>query len=217
MSALRPASWKRCFRRFALSGSLNVAIVTIGSFCLVAASLSKHQPLAECKIRRREPMVEDEINEHAGDRNIKPDRHCPAPKPAMAIPSAPEHWHQRNDHQRQRDKREQHVGDEKREINPRDQSGIAGRFFAHVHVIDDVTDKKTGGCSEGDDHARHMTPPEVAPNPEPARRNENGADGVERRIDRWEIRYCHCHRFTQIKRRSKSAKTAYLKISVNLC
>src|SRR5258708_37069075 len=104
MSALRPASWKRCFRRFALSGSLNVAIVTIGSFCLAAASLSKHQLLAECKIRRREPVVEDEINEHAGDRNIKPDRHRPAPKPAMSIPPAPEHRHQRHDHTRQGDK-----------------------------------------------------------------------------------------------------------------
>jgi hypothetical protein len=34
MSALMPASWKRCFRRFALSGSLNVAIVTMAYFAL---------------------------------------------------------------------------------------------------------------------------------------------------------------------------------------
>ena len=135
----------------------------------------------------------------------------------MSIPPALKNRNERDDDERQRHEREQNVRDQNRKINPRDQAMIAGGLFAGMRVIDNVTDKKTGRCNQGDDHARHVTLPDVAPDPKPARRNEDGADGVERRIDRWEIRNCHCHRFTQIKRRSKSAKTAYVKISVNLC
>src|SRR6266704_4564466 len=112
MSALIPASCKRCFRRFALSGSLNVAIVTMALFCSAAAALSKHQLLAERKIRWREPMVEHEINEHAGDRNIEPDRHRPTAEPAMSIPAALKNGHESYDHQRQGDEREQNVRDQ---------------------------------------------------------------------------------------------------------
>ena len=156
-------------------------------FCSAAASLSKHQLLAERKIRWREPMVKHEINEHAGDRNIEPDRHRPTPEPAMSIPAALENRNERHDHQRQGDEGEQNVGDENREINPGDQTGVTGRFFAGMQVIDDVTDQKTARCDQSDDHARHVSLPDIAPDPEPPRRNENGAERVERRIDRWQI------------------------------
>src|SRR5216684_5546409 len=91
---------------------------------------------------RREPMVEREINEHASDRNIEPDRHRPTAEPAMSIPAALKNGHESYDHQRQGDEREQHMGDEHWKIDPRDQTGVAGGFFAGVHVIDDVTDEK---------------------------------------------------------------------------
>ena len=83
------------------------------------------------------------------------------------------------------------MGNQKREINPRDQAGVAGRFFTDVNVIDNVTDKEKARCDQGDDHARDVALPDVAPDPKPARRNENGADRVEGRIDRGKIRNCH--------------------------
>src|SRR5260370_9142440 len=95
-------------------------------FAAPPPSLSKHQLLAERKIGRRKPMVEHEINEDAGDRNIEPDRHRPPAEPAMSIPAALENWHQRHDHQRQGDEREQNARDQNREINPRAYTGVAG-------------------------------------------------------------------------------------------
>src|ERR1700731_665198 len=77
-----------------------------GLFCLAAAFLSKHQLLAKCKIRRGKPMVEDEVNEDAGDRDIEPDRHRPTADPAVSIPAALKSRYERDDYQRQRDKRE---------------------------------------------------------------------------------------------------------------
>src|SRR2546421_11723378 len=106
MSASIPASWKRCFRCFALSASLNVAIVTIRLLKSLAATLSKQQLPAKCKIRWWEPMVEDEINENAGNRDVKPDRHRPTAETSMSIPAALKNWDEGDDDQRQCDKRE---------------------------------------------------------------------------------------------------------------
>src|SRR4030095_13248985 len=88
MSALTPDCWKRCFNRFALSGSLNVAIVTICLFCPIGVTLSTHQLAAKRKARGREPMVKNEVNEDACDRDVKPDRHRPTSKAAVLVPPA---------------------------------------------------------------------------------------------------------------------------------
>jgi len=107
-------------------------------------------------------MVEDEVNKDTCDRDIEPDRHRPAAKPPMSIPAALKSRDERRDHQRQGHEREQHVRNEKRKINPRDQAGVAGRFFTDVHVIDNVTDQETARCDQSDDHARHVALPDVA-------------------------------------------------------
>ena len=109
----------------------------------------------------------------------------------MSNPPALKNRNERDDDQRQSDEREQNVRDQNREVNPRDQAMIAGGLFARVQVINDVTDEKTGRCDQGHDHARDVTLPDIAPDPEPAHRNKNGADRVKRCIDRWKIRNRH--------------------------
>src|SRR5690349_9199706 len=58
-------------------------------------------------------------------------------------------------------------------------------------MINYVADEKSGRRDEGNDHARDMALPDVAPDPEPTYRNENGADGIEGRIDCGQVLDCH--------------------------
>ena len=97
----------------------------------------------------------------------------------MSIPPALKNRDERDDHQREGDERKQDVRDQDREINPGDEAGVARGFFAGVKVISDVADEETGGGDERDNHARDVPLPDVAPDPEPARRDKNGADRVQ--------------------------------------
>ena len=97
----------------------------------------------------------------------------------MSIPPALKNRDQRDNDQWQRDKGEQDVRDEDRKINPRDQSTVAGRFFADVRMISNVADEKSGRSNERDDHARDVSLPDIAPDPKPAHRDEHGANCVQ--------------------------------------
>src|SRR5207302_8586196 len=154
--------------------------------------------MAERKIGRREPLVEHEINEHAGNGNVEPDRHSPSAETPMPIPAAPKNGHEGNDNQRQGDKGEQNVRDQDWKIDPCDQPAVSGRFFAGVQVVDDVADQKSAGSDEGDDHAGDMALPDVAPYPKPARGNENGADCIKGCVDGGQVVYCHVERSRDI-------------------
>ena len=77
------------------------------------------------RIQRRPPFVKHQVNEHAGDRNVKPDRHGPLPDATMFIPAFPERRHERDDDQRQHRKRQQDVRDQDREVNRPNESKTA--------------------------------------------------------------------------------------------
>jgi len=111
----------------------------------------------------------------------------------MAVPSAAEHWNEGQNHQGQRHKGEQDVRNQHCKIERTDHSlrSEMGRFFADVRVIDEVPDEKKCGCNHSRDHACHVTPPRAAPDQVPACRDENGADEIERCVDRWQIGNCH--------------------------
>src|SRR4051794_33971380 len=100
-SALIPASRRRSFRRLALAASLNVAMVTM--FCRTWAEpfQIKHQLPAERKAGRGIPFVKHEVNENAGYRNVKPDRHGPPGDALMLVPTTSQRWDQSDDDQRQ--------------------------------------------------------------------------------------------------------------------
>ena len=107
----------------------------------------------------------------------------------MSIPAALEDWNKCEDYERQCDKRQQHVSDENWKINPGEEPSVAGRLFANVHVINDVACQKTGRRDERGNHARDVSLPDVTPDPEPTRGNENRADGIERCVEGREIVY----------------------------
>src|SRR6476620_4019960 len=50
--------------------------------------LSKQHSARLCKTRWRKPLIKHQINEHAGDGNVKPNRHRPFGDPAMLVPAA---------------------------------------------------------------------------------------------------------------------------------
>ena len=102
----------------------------------------------------------------------------------MPVPTALEYRNEGHDHERQSDEGQKNMRRQKWEINGRDQSGVSGRFFTDVRVINNVADQKTGRRNEGRDHAGNMALPDIAPDPEPAHADEDGADQIEQRVDR---------------------------------
>src|SRR5205085_3060179 len=83
-------------------------------------------------------------------------------------------------------------------------------------------DQKSAGSDEGDDHAGDMALPDVAPDPKPARGNENGADCIEGCVNGGQVVYCHVERgrdiscgddkrFLDFGRNDKSGQVARLK------
>lgn len=72
------------------------------------------------RLYRREPPIEHEIDNHTGHRNVQPDRHRPAAKTAMSIPSASKGRNESDDYKWQGDESEQDVRNKNRKINPRD-------------------------------------------------------------------------------------------------
>ncbi len=146
----------------------------------------KHQLMAECKIWRK-PLVEHQIDKHSSDRNVKPDRDCPARNPFVAIPPAAKNLNERQNHQRQCYKGKQNMRSQYREVNGGDPSGISRRFFADVHVISDVANQETGRRNHCRDHARHMAAPCAMPDEVPAHGDKNRADQIQGSVDRWKI------------------------------
>jgi hypothetical protein len=97
----------------------------------------------------------------------------------MFIPATPKNGHQCHDHQRKGDKREQHVRSQEWKINCRQPTGITGRSFANVHVVNDVADEEQCGRNDRRDHARHMSLPDISPDEKPAGGDEDSADEIE--------------------------------------
>src|SRR4051794_37324078 len=102
MSTFKPACWKRSFRRFALDGSFNVAMMTIGAphSAAVTANIKRPRsarfgesdagnPLgAQTHMRlevglpasppRWKPVIQHQVDENPRNRNIQPDWHRPS-------------------------------------------------------------------------------------------------------------------------------------------
>ena len=128
-------------------------------------------------------MIKHQINEHAGDGNVEPDRHRPLCDPAMFVPAALEHRNEGENDERKSDEGEQNVRRQHWKINRSQPAAKAGRFFADMDVISDVANEKKAGGNDRRDHAGDVALPKISPNEIPAGRDENGADKIERGID----------------------------------
>src|SRR6266404_2215859 len=143
MSALTPTCRNRSRKCFALDCSLKVAIVTIveGSGL---PQFSKQYSLRQRKIGRRKPFVEHQINEHTGDGDVKPDRHCPFGDAPMPIPTSAEHRNEGEDDERESYKCEEDVADQHCEVDGRNPAAGAemGRTFTGIIVVDQIAGEK---------------------------------------------------------------------------
>ena len=128
-------------------------------------------------------MIKHQINEHAGDRDVKPDRHRPFCDPPMFVPAALEDRNEGENDERKRDKGEQNVARQHWKINCCQPTAKAERFFADVDVIGDIANEKKGGGNDRRDHANDVALPKIPPDKIPAGRNENSTDKIERGID----------------------------------
>ena len=113
-------------------------------------------------------MIEHQINEHAGDANVKPDRHCPLRDAAVFIPPPSKNRDEREDDEREHDKSEEDVGDQEREIKPGDEAVVAGRFLTDVNVIIDIAREEKRRRNNRGDHAGDVCAPSPAPDEPPA-------------------------------------------------
>ena len=111
----------------------------------------------------------------------------------MFLPAAAENWNERGDDQRKSDEGEQNVRKKECKINrPNDTRRCEmGRFLTDVKMVNELRSEENGRGTNRGDHAGNVLPPEAAPDEPPAQGNENGAGGIERRIDRRQIRNCH--------------------------
>src|SRR4029077_13792872 len=98
----------------------------------------------------------------------------------MSVPPPSKRRDEGENDERQCHKREQNVRSEHGKVNRSQPAMIAGRFFTDMEVIDDVAGEKEGRRNDRGDHARDMSLPNIAANPEPPRRNENRADKIKR-------------------------------------
>src|SRR5438105_15938776 len=116
MAAPIPACPNRSRRCLAFDCSLKVAIVTM-VWKRPGRVLSKQHSTRLCKTGRRKPLIKHQINEHAGDRDVKPDRHRPFCDPPMFVPAALEDRNEGENDERKRDKGEQNVARQHWKIN----------------------------------------------------------------------------------------------------
>ena len=93
--------------------------------------------------RRREPFVEHQVDDNAGDGHVQPDWDRPTRDPLVPVPSATKNRNKRQNDQRQRHKGQQNVRGKDRKVNPRDPAGVSGRFLANARMISDVANQKT--------------------------------------------------------------------------
>ena len=141
---------------------------------------SKQHSLRQRKIGRRKPFIEHQINEHTGDRDIEPNRHCPFGDAPMPIPTAAEHRNKGEDDERESYKCEENVADQHCEVDSGDCAAGAevGRAFAGVIMVDEITGEKCARRNDRNNHAGDMALPKIAPNKIPAGADEDGADKI---------------------------------------
>ena len=60
-----------------------------------------------------------------------------------------------------------------------------------MRMVSDVTGQKKGRRNHRSDHAGHVAAPRAVPDQIPTHRDEDGADQIERRVDRRQIGNIH--------------------------
>ena len=132
-----------------------------------------------------EQFVEHQVDDHAGDRDIHPDRVSPAGDLAMLLKLAAQSERERNDDQRHDDGSENRVRNQNREINRARPSVAAKTDRADVGVVVEIAAEKQARHDEGRNHRRAVLQNLPAFNEIVPDGQQHGGDAVQSSVDWW--------------------------------
>lgn len=133
-----------------------------------------------------EELVEHQVDNHAGNRDIHPDGISPAGEAAMAVEFVLK---------RQRECNQNHGHDDRCEHRMRDQDGKVDRtrpavpseaHGSHMKVIVEITGEKDGRRDERRDHCRAVLDHSATFDEVVSDHQQNGGCAVERGVEWWE-------------------------------
>jgi len=138
-----------------------------------------------------EDLVKEEINDHARDGNVHPNRPGPAGDDLMLIkPRTKRAAESDNDH-RDNGHSQHGVGEKNREVNRAEPGRILKDRPACFGVINEITDQEQCGRDYGREHALLVRGNIFAPDENKAGGEKNCAQAIEAGVDRRQVMKGH--------------------------
>lgn len=131
--------------------------------------------------------IEHPVYDDSGHGNIEPDRKTPAGDPPVRIEAFSKGPKERYQSQRHHRRCQNGVGDKNREIDQPDTTLPFEWYGTDLVVVDEIRSQKKNRASESREHARFVCRDVSRPNEKVSADQENGAEGVQRRIDRGQL------------------------------
>src|SRR5271165_4739465 len=108
------------------------------------------------KLAMREPLIQHEIYQHAGDADVHPQRPGPARDRPMLIITSPQPADESDDHHGNNHNRERHMGDEYDQINNMPKVVAQKTDISNVIMEIQIAGQKQSRGNDGGDHAGAM-------------------------------------------------------------
>src|SRR5437667_10670590 len=132
-------------------------------------------------------LVQENVDEHSGDRHVEPDWKRPTRDAHVLWKSAFQSSRGRNERERKHAGRQRHVRDEDREIDGSHYSLPREAYRSDLGVIDDVADEEERGGRERRKHARTMLGDAPRADQGVSRGEKYRRERVEARVDGGEV------------------------------
>ena len=142
-------------------------------------------------VDRGSEVIEHQVNEHAGHRNVHPNGPGPASDGAVRIEALSQGAAQRDQGERNDKRRKEYVGSRHDIIHWSNPTLAAKYCYGMEKVIREIANQENGRGGEGGKHAAVMSGDILAPDEHKAGRQKNRAQAVERGVDGGEIGYGH--------------------------
>ena len=133
-----------------------------------------------------EELIEHEVNNYAGDRDIHPEWICPASDAAVAGESVSKSESEGDQHQRHNHSSQHCMGNQDRKVQWTRPSLSAKVNRSHMRVVVEIADEKNAGGCESGDHRGAVLFRVAALNEVVSDGEQDGSDAIQSGIDRWE-------------------------------
>jgi hypothetical protein len=149
------------------------------------------------KMSRRIPLVQHEINDDPGDRNIEPNRHRKSAHSTVTIEARAQGRDHRHNHQRQNRERQEEMRDQDHVVE-RSHPTLGGEFHRSFaddaeqdKVISQITGQEDCRTDKGRDHTSNVHSFPVPKNGSPSNGDKARTETVQGRVHRREIKDIH--------------------------